>query len=148
MNILFVRHGEGYHNITKNKENQYHIFYPSLTNKGIIECKKRKLQFKDKIYDLVIVSPLKRTLQTFNLMFKNNYKKVICIDLFREIIENNCDFRKHINQIKKSNDFIDFIDFNLNETKFNVLESEKDIQNRLQNIMNYLKKFVQSVIKM
>lgn len=138
MKIIFIRHGQGYHNIIKDNKTQYHILYPQLTKEGILECKTTYHNLKHFHFDLVITSPLVRALQTFNLCFNHNYRKAISIDLFREIVENKCDFRKHIRTIQKDYNYIRFEGFDLNELNYNKIETKKDIEKRLYKIIYFL----------
>lgn len=85
-----------------------------LSKKGIDECS--QINFK---FDLLIVSPMKRCLQTLECS-NINYKKMIIMDIFREYKTDICDF------IKKE------------EIMY---ETEKDILNRInigKDILKYI----------
>lgn len=138
MNIIFIRHGQGYHNLIKDEKTQFHLLYPQLTKQGIFECKKTYNDLKYLYFDLVITSPLIRALQTFNICFNNNYSKAISVDLFREIVENKCDFRKHIEIIQKKYNYVQFRGFDINETEYNQIETKKNIEKRLSQIILFL----------
>ena len=80
MNIYFIRHGEGYHNLKKNGQSQHHLLYPTLTAKGISQCVRTCNNLKHVHFDLVIVSPLIRTIQTFDYIFFLHVIIKCCID--------------------------------------------------------------------
>lgn len=91
---IFIRHGQAQHNeyniYHKNKTNKKRDFFdPYLTNEGIDQCK----LMKDEIcklgfpIHLVFVSPLRRTLQTLDIVrdaFRSDVKHIIVTELARE----------------------------------------------------------------
>ena len=84
MTILFLRHAESIFNVDKNNK----LKNCSITKKGIEQSKKIEI---DIYFDLLICSPLKRTIQT--LEYSNiKYKKIIYNKLFREFKTDICDF--------------------------------------------------------
>ncbi|SDM67717.1 histidine phosphatase family protein [Sediminibacillus halophilus] len=62
MELLFIRHGQGEH--TLNPPESLHITDPGLTEAGILQAKSLRKQFPLSDTELVISSPLRRTLQT------------------------------------------------------------------------------------
>jgi broad specificity phosphatase PhoE len=64
--LYLVRHAQGYHNATRN----YDIPDPTLTEKGKAQCRELRNSFQhhDTI-NLVVTSPLRRTIQTASLSF-------------------------------------------------------------------------------
>lgn len=62
MEIIFIRHGQGRH--TLNPPNTLHIRDPSLTRKGLEQAKLLRNHFPLSDTDLVVISPIRRTLQT------------------------------------------------------------------------------------
>ena len=66
MKIYFIRHAEGYHNVNED----WNILYPKLTKKGIAQCRNVAKEMKKLEIDLVAVSPLRRTMETGSIIFK------------------------------------------------------------------------------
>ena len=147
MNIYFIRHGEGYHNLKKNGQSQHHLLYPTLTAKGISQCVNTCNNLKHVHFDLVIVSPLIRTIQTFDyVFFERNYQNAVSIDLFREIIHSPCDYRQDIKKIKSNHSHLRFSGFDENELNVNQKENNDDVKNRVQRIKALLSKLKQKKI--
>ena len=94
-NIYFIRHGEGYHNLTTHDHHNYNIKYPRLTVKGIRQCFETRQQLEDIKFDLVIVSPLRRTLETATYIFGKRIKTISMEEII-EYISNTCDLREPI----------------------------------------------------
>lgn len=85
--IFCIRHGEGFHNTDFFKFGRTAYYDPlkadpRLTNVGINQAKKLNKQWKElKNIDVVIVSPLKRCLETATHIFKGcNIKIISCED--------------------------------------------------------------------
>ena len=135
-NIYFIRHGEGYHNLRNYNYHNHHLLYPRLTTKGINQCFEVKQTIND--MDIILVSPLRRTLETAEYIFgKSN--KFIAIENIREFVTNECDFRESINDISK---MFDYVNFNLinDDYDYNKLESEEGINIRIDKFFLYLQK--------
>ncbi|WP_099159591.1 histidine phosphatase family protein [Virgibacillus ndiopensis] len=62
MDLIFIRHGQGQH--TLEPPNSLHIKDPSLTNEGIDQAKLLRKNIPLSDTDLVVISPIRRTLQT------------------------------------------------------------------------------------
>jgi broad specificity phosphatase PhoE len=136
INIYFIRHGEGYHNLKTNGNNNWNLEYPRLTLKGIKQCLDiKKLNI---CTDIVLVSPLRRTLETANYIFDKN-NKIVAIDEIREFLYNPCDKKEHVDVISKCFKNVDFSNINDNSDNFNKIESEYDISLRIDKFYSYLK---------
>ena len=85
--VVLIRHGEGEHNVNKD----YTLKDPVLTEKGRAQATKmREADIPGKLdTQLVVVSPLRRTLQTALYAFGESYPKVkfYCNPLLQEIGE-------------------------------------------------------------
>jgi len=68
MELIFIRHGQGEH--TLNIPQSLHIDDPPLTSSGITQAKGLAEEFPLTEDDILIVSPLRRTLQTAELWSK------------------------------------------------------------------------------
>ena len=133
--IYFIRHGEGYHNLYNKNLNNWHLEYPRLTTKGLNQC----YQVKENMppVDVVLVSPLRRTLETANFIFDKT-NKFIAIDSIREVISNPCDFKEPNHAVMKNFNHVDFsLSFDNND--YNKREAEDDVDERVDFFWNYLK---------
>ena len=93
--IYFIRHAEAEHNVL---ENLYYdnpklcdVYDSKLTEEGEIQTKETlKKLIKSKVnFDLVFISPLTRTIQTFILLkdyFKDTKTKIIITDMVKELV--------------------------------------------------------------
>lgn len=75
MKVIFIRHAQSMYNIGANNDN----YNSPLSENGIISCKSLGHTF-----DLLIISPLKRAIQTYansNIKTKN----ILISDLFQEV---------------------------------------------------------------
>jgi len=145
--IYWIRHGESLSNVS---ESNYQIVDPSLTLKGLSQCEKLKKYLEiNKIIeyiDLIVVSPLNRTLETcqniINKKLHNNIK-IISLDEIREHINYPCHKRISIEEKKKKYKFINFDKIYNNQdymyNKFNGNESKKNVISRCEWFIDWLK---------
>jgi broad specificity phosphatase PhoE len=135
MKIYFIRHGEAYHNLYNNGNNNWHLEFPRLTVKGINQCHEvKKLNLN---VDVILVSPLRRTLETAeNIFDKSN--KFIALDEIKEFVANPCDRRETVNVIIKYFDYVNFSNIS-DDYEINKKETEDDISIRMEKFYNYLK---------
>jgi len=62
LELIFIRHGQGEH--TLNMPSSLHIQDPALTKEGILQAQLLRNQFLLSVTDLIVISPIRRTLQT------------------------------------------------------------------------------------
>lgn len=76
MELLFIRHAQGEH--TLNLPNSLYTKKPSLTDKGITQARSLIEEFPLLNTDIIVSSPLRRTLQTA-LLWSEGYdcKKIV-----------------------------------------------------------------------
>ena len=134
--IYFIRHGEGYHNLCNYNYHNYHLEYPRLTVKGLKQCFELKKTLKEDKFDHIIVSPLRRTLETAVSIFDQN-NNFIAMESVREFISNPCDYRESIEEISKEYNFVDF-GFVGDNYKYNKKEEDIDINLRIDSFYTYL----------
>ena len=137
--IYFIRHGEGYHNLYNGDNNNYHLEYPRLTVKGLNQCFELKKKLNKIDFNFILVSPLRRTLETAVNIFDIN-STYISLESIREFISNPCDYRESIKEISKEYNFVNFSSFIEENDLYNEKESDKDIYLRIDNFYNYLLK--------
>ena len=135
--IFFIRHGEGYHNLMNYNYHNWHLMYPRLTTNGINQCYQLKNKLEQENFDLIIVSPLRRTLETAEYVFDKNNNKFLANEDIREILSNPCDLRESITDILKSYDYVNLDKIPKDET-LKLKESDENISNRIENFFKYL----------
>lgn len=148
-NIYWIRHGESYSNTSDLNSN---IIDPGLTPKGFAQCVELKNKIKslnlDQQIDLIVVSPMARTLETCMSVFDDLIYKVnfTSMDEIREQINKPCHQRKHITQIL-SNPLYKFIDFSniLYDNDFLYIEtmgseSKYQVLSRCEKFLSWLSK--------
>ena len=79
--IYYIRHGESLANI--NQYTHWAMLDPSLTEKGKFQCFETKQKLKSIHFDIIICSPLKRSIQSACLLFPNRI--VYCFPEVSEI---------------------------------------------------------------
>ncbi|TFB13464.1 histidine phosphatase family protein [Filobacillus milosensis] len=76
MELVFIRHGQGEH--TVDLPQSLHISDPALTNEGKLQAMSLRNQFPLSQNDVVIISPLRRTLQTAHIWSEGiNCRKIV-----------------------------------------------------------------------
>ena len=121
--LFAIRHGEATHNVlfkevgmsTFFDENYYDT---ELTDKGFNQAQELGNKWTDKNkMDLVIVSPLSRTLQTAVNIFKNMNVKIIALDCLKEYPQglHTCNKRKNKSDLINLFPTIDFTNLDSNE---------------------------------
>jgi phosphohistidine phosphatase SixA len=115
MKITFIRHGHCYN------QNNYNIINPSLTERGIKEANKL-----NGYYDLVIISPMNRTMETFNNSKIDCQKNILNV-IFREHITNPSDLINNETEFESSEEF----DIRLIQIKdyLNILKQNPTVKN-------------------
>jgi broad specificity phosphatase PhoE len=93
--VYFIRHAQSEYNVYEEKQTEIHsIINPDLTNLGLNQCQELSEKLKIVNFDLVICSPLKRCLKTFELS-KIIFDKFEIWEFCREFKTNECDFLEH-----------------------------------------------------
>jgi broad specificity phosphatase PhoE len=140
--VYWIRHAESLSNISE-LNNQ--IIDPGLTIKGYEQCDNlRKYielnNFKDFI-ELIVVSPLTRTLETCVNIIDNI--PIIALDEIREHIDKPCHKRKEINNKKlkyKNINFNKIVNLDIMYEKFNGNEPKSNVINRCNWFIEWIKK--------
>ena len=82
--ITLVRHGQAEHNATRN----FLVHDPSLTPLGEAQCHELSKEFpSEPPVDLLVSSPLKRTIQTTLLGFKKQVESGVKVEILAELQE-------------------------------------------------------------
>eukprot|EP00929_Paragymnodinium_shiwhaense_P089332 TRINITY_DN49491_c0_g1_i1.p1 TRINITY_DN49491_c0_g1~~TRINITY_DN49491_c0_g1_i1.p1 ORF type:complete len:223 (+),score=24.89 TRINITY_DN49491_c0_g1_i1:3-671(+) len=101
--VFLVRHGEGQHNVTKN----YNLSDPVLTEKGQQQATSLRGHSDLNGCDLILVSPMTRTIQTATLAFGEQPPcPVMLCSLHQEKIGEHCDVGRPKSQLVKDLPYI------------------------------------------
>ena len=151
INLFAIRHGEATHNVlfkevgmsTFFDENYYDT---ELTDKGFNQAQELGNKWTDKNkMDLVIVSPLSRTLQTAVNIFKNTNVKIIALDYLKEYPQglHTCNRRKNKSDLINLFPTIDFTNLDSNEDlMWSNTESETidELLQRMNKMYDFIEK--------
>ena len=110
--------------------------------------KNAKEKLKNINFDLMVCSPMTRTLQTFDIMFPKPISNTIIFPLIREYLEHSCDVGRQPHLLKKDFPNHDFSHINkywwnndipINEKKINH-ETINELDMRVEKFKNWIKK--------
>ena len=142
INLYCIRHGEATHNILYKQLGMEAFFDENfydteLTDKGFNQSIELGNIWNEKNnIDLVIVSPLSRTLQTAMNIFKNTSTKIVAYDFLKEYPQGKHTCNKRKNKTVLINKFpqIDFLQLDSDEDKMWNPDSIESIDSLLQRI--------------
>ena len=86
--------------------------------------------------DIILVSPLRRTLETAEFIFDKS-NKFLAIDYIREFISNPCDYKESNKEISLNFDYVDF-SMSYDNYDYNKKETEGDVNERIILFYKYL----------
>ena len=147
--IHFVRHAEGYHNVAGRKDPimgylSEDLEDATLTAEGLEQCKRLHVGSEQKVArsQLIVVSPLNRTMQTATHCFPQLIDKVpwVAVECLRERTGlHPCDRRKSITEHKDTFTHIDFSAIVEDEDplfwKYRLREPTSDVTARARQFM-------------
>ena len=116
-NILCIRHGRAFHNVLSDKIGEKAFFLEEsfdapLVEEGILQAKELGENSKQlKNIDIVFVSPLTRTLQTAESIFKKNQiVRIVALDKMKEFPQGIeiCNKRRNRIELKEKFKKVDF----------------------------------------
>ena len=137
MNIQAIRHGEAWHNVLYGKlgKDAFGEFQDTtLTARGMAQAQMAK---RDRP-DLILVSPLMRTLQTAQIMFPNQH--MIALDTLMEYpqsehLSNKRSPKTLLQQLYPNVDFR----FISEKPTWPVVDSDEHLQNQINTMTSFLK---------
>lgn len=105
-NVHCVRHAQGFHNLSIANHAMHD---PLLTSYGEEQCRTLRKQFPNmKNVDLIVASPLKRTIYTaliaFEPVLKEKNLKIICLPELQETSDLPCDTGLSVEELAKEFD--------------------------------------------
>ncbi|MGD6803865.1 histidine phosphatase family protein [Rossellomorea vietnamensis] len=76
MELIFIRHGQGEH--TLNSPDSLQIQDPALTKEGVFQAQSLQSQINLNERDIVVISPVRRTLETASILTKDiNCRRIV-----------------------------------------------------------------------
>ncbi|KAI1083319.1 phosphoglycerate mutase-like protein [Whalleya microplaca] len=150
--IILIRHGEAVHNLDDN----WQLPDPGLTEKGFEQCRNLAAELEPKFTFapeecLVVISPLKRTLQTahhsLQWLLSKGAPTVVRAE-WQETTDNPCDIGRELSTIKREWPGFDFSDLDPVYPQKTGLyaNSEKTFQERATFAKQWLSKRTQKCI--
>ena len=147
-NIYCIRHGIAFHNVLFNQmgEKAYTLYQDTpLVHEGYLQADSLSKEWnKINDIDLVLVSPLIRTIQTCNTIFGSRLNtNIISLECLKEYPQGGNEIvnkRKSKNLLKKN---AKYINFSLLDNNITWNDNKEEIDS-LRNRINDLKKFINS----
>ena len=141
--LYWIRHGTAEHNILYKKYGEKIYFKyrdTSLVLRGVEQAQKLRSTFNLNEIDIVLVSPLLRTLQTATTIFKDDVK-IIAIDELLEYPQNYhlCNHRKDKSVLKNVFPNVDFSRIKECSTWTDKKETIDQLKLRLKFLYNWIK---------
>ena len=149
-NILCIRHGRAFHNVLSDKIGEKAFFLKEsfdapLVEEGILQAKELGENSKQlKNIDIVFVSPLTRTLQTAESIFKKNQiVRIVALDKMKEFPQGIDICNKRRNRIELKEKF-KRVDFSLLDSDSDQMWREDRYENieELKERIDEFKKFI------
>lgn len=148
--LFLIRHGHALHNEFFMKMGVKAFRIPEvidspLTSVGVQQATDLSQRWKKKKdIELVLVSPLKRCLETANIIFKDTQIPILCQEFLREypIGEDTCNMRSPTNYLKNDYPNIDFSDIQLQIDSLWTEERETidQLNHRIETMIQYIQK--------
>jgi len=99
--IYLIRHAQSEANAATDLDNPNSYYDARLTNLGKDQTLKTRKKLVNVNFDLMISSPLTRTLQTFSLIFPKPINNTIVLPLVREHLDHSCDVGRQPETLKR-----------------------------------------------
>ena len=106
--IYLIRHAQSEANAATDLDNPTFYYDAKITHLGRNQTLKTRNAIKNVNFDLMLVSPLTRTLQTFLLIFPEPKVNTIVFPLIREHLDHSCDVGRQPKILKKEFPQFDF----------------------------------------
>ncbi len=147
--VYCIRHGKAQHNVNYEVHGSKAFYDPNfvdtlLVEEGYQQAEQLRETWTDisKI-ELVIVSPLQRTLQTACEIFKNTSIPIISLDFVREfpLGKHTCNKRSSLKYLQSKYPTIQFVDFHTDNDEVWLSHREETIDElniRIQKLKNYI----------
>ena len=110
--IYLIRHAQSEANAALDLDDPTFYFDARITSYGKNQAFKAQEKLNDIDFDLMLCSPLTRTLQTFSLIFPAPIANTIILPFVREHLDHSCDVGRQPSVLQK-----EFPQFNFDEIK-------------------------------
>ena len=115
--VYLIRHTQSEANIASDLDNPKYYYDAPITEYGKKQALNTNKLLKNIDFDLMLCSPLTRTLETFSLIFPRPISNTIVFPLIREHLDHSCDVGRQPKLLKK--DFPNFDFSNLGQYWWN-----------------------------
>ena len=106
--IYLIRHAQSEANAALDLDNPTFYYDARITSYGKEQALKAQKKLKNIDFDLMLCSPLTRTLQTFSLIFPNPISNTIVLPLAREHLDHSCDVGRQPSILQKEFPHLNF----------------------------------------
>ena len=110
--VYLIRHAQSEANAAIDLDNPTFYYDARITDLGKNETLKARKLLADIDFELLICSPLTRTLQTFTNIFPKPIKNTKVLPLVREHLDHSCDVGRQPNILQKEFPHFDFSELN------------------------------------
>jgi broad specificity phosphatase PhoE len=146
--IYLIRHAQSEANAALDLDNPTFYYDARITSVGKEQALSVQKKLKNIDFDLMLCSPLTRTLQTFSLIFPTPINNTIILPLIREHLDHSCDVGRQPSILQKEFSHLNFDDVNkfwwnndkyIHEKKINY-ESIEDLDKRVMRFKKWIQK--------
>jgi len=146
--IYLIRHAQSEANVAFDLDSPKNYYDARITSLGKGQALNAKQKLKNIDFDLLVCSPLTRTLQTFSLIFPKPIDNTIILPLARECLEHSCDVGRQPNILKKEFPHLNFINLEKFWWNNNIKIGEKTIKKETTYDLNLrVSKFISWIEK-
>ena len=110
--VYLIRHAQSEANAAIDIDNPTFYYDAKITALGKKQALKVKQEISKIDFDLMVCSPLTRTLQTFSLLFPQPISNTIVLPLIREHLDHSCDVGRQPEILQKEFPHFDFSNLN------------------------------------
>lgn len=152
--VYLIRHAQSEANAANDLDEPTFYYDARITSLGSEQALITKKNLKDIDFDLLICSPLTRTLQTFSLIFPDSIPNTIILPFVREHLDHSCDVGRQPSVIQEEFPEFNFTelkdfwwnnDIPINEKAIN-LESIEDLDKRVKKFKDWIDKRIEKRI--
>ena len=146
--IYLIRHAQSEANAALDLDDPTFYYDARITSLGKEQALNAQKKLKNIDFDLMLCSPLTRTLQTFSLIFPKPIANTIILPFVREHLDHSCDVGRQPSVIQKEFPHLDFDevkefwwnnDAPIDERVIN-WESIEDLDKRVDKFKNWIDK--------
>ena len=144
--IYLIRHAQSEANAALDLDNPTFYYDARITLLGKEQALIAQEKLKNIDFDLLVCSPLTRTLQTFSLIFPKPSTHTIILPIVREHLDHSCDVGRQPSKLQKEFSYFNFEEIKefwwnnnipIDEKAIN-RESIEDLDRRVQNFKSWI----------